>query len=86
MIGRSSLGVEINPTFCDLTIRNVQSVATVDRSLLEWRVGSVGMRLYLAPMPDAGLLVGVAPSNPASEKLSSNLSALSADQRAVLTG
>jgi site-specific DNA-methyltransferase (adenine-specific) len=25
-LGRSSLGVEINPTFCDLTIRNVQTV------------------------------------------------------------
>jgi len=25
-LGRSSLGVEINPKFCDLTIRNVQSV------------------------------------------------------------
>jgi site-specific DNA-methyltransferase (adenine-specific) len=25
-LGRASVGVEINPTFCDLTIRNVQNV------------------------------------------------------------
>jgi DNA modification methylase len=25
-LGRASLGVEINPAFCDLTVRNVQLV------------------------------------------------------------
>jgi site-specific DNA-methyltransferase (adenine-specific) len=25
-LGRSSLGVEINPAFCELTIRNLQTV------------------------------------------------------------
>jgi hypothetical protein len=51
-------------------VGDVRRIPAADRLRLDWRVGSVGLRLYLAPMPDAELLVGEAPANPASEKLS----------------
>src|SRR5215470_2111416 len=51
-------------------VGDVRRVAETDRTQLDWRVGNVGLRLYIAPMPEAELLVGEAPANPASEKLS----------------
>jgi hypothetical protein len=51
------------------SIGDVRRIAAAKRSRLDWRVGSVGLRLYLAPMPDAELFVGVAPANPAATKL-----------------